>query len=116
MNEKEALKLERLFSLIGLARRAGRLHIGQDKVLAAARSGVHMLVITSNDVSAAVLRSLRPHEESGAVVRIELSNADRTELGGQAGVSAAQIVALPEQDGLARKIYSTFDDGSDANE
>ena len=116
MTELSRAGEERLFSLLGLARRAGKLLMGQDKVLEAAKSGRRLLVITSNDVSAAVLRSLRPHEECGLVTRIKISDADRTELGRRLGIAGAQIAALSELDGFAKKVLGIFNDRSDADE
>lgn len=114
--ELSGVKTDRVLNILGLARRAGMLLIGQDQVLSAAKAGTRLLVITSDDVSAAVLRSLRPHEEKGAVVRVAFADADRTELGERVGLAAAQIAALPRQSGFAKKILNIFNDGSDADE
>lgn len=116
MTEITGEKSERVLNLLGLARRAGKLIIGQDKVLAAAKSGVPMLVVAANDISAAVMRSLRPHEKKGAVTMLQVKEADRAELGARLGISSTQITALSEQDGLAKKILIIFNDGSDADE
>lgn len=116
MSDITGVGTERVFNLLGLARRAGKLLIGQDKVLAAAKSGVRLLVITSNDVSAAVTRSLQPHVEKGAVTAILMKDTDRTTLGLRLGISSTQITALPERDGLAKKILNIFNDWSDADE
>lgn len=116
MTELSSERTEQVFNLLGLARRSGRLLMGQDKVLVAAKKGTRLLVITSGDVSAAVLRSLRTHEERGSCARITITDADRTALGGRLGIASTQIVALPIQDGLAKKILNIFNDGSDADE
>lgn len=107
---------EQVFSLLGLARRAGKLLIGQDKVLAAAKSGAGLLVLTSNDVAAAVERSLRPHAERGSVIRITVADSGRAAFGARLGVSSAQIAALPKNDGLSKKILNIFNDRSGADE
>lgn len=109
-------KKEQLLGLLGLARRSGKLLIGQDQVITAAKTGTRILVITSEDVSAAVLRSLNPAEEKGSVLRIAINGVDRTVLGRSVGIASTQIAALPLQHGFARKILNIFDDGSDADE
>lgn len=116
MNNPAAERTEQIFNLLGLARRAGKLLVGQDKVLSAAKSGAALLVVTSNDLAAAVERSLKPHAERGFVTKIVIADYDRAALGTRLGVSSAQIVALPKEDGLSRKILNIFNDGSDAYE
>lgn len=116
MTELAGDKAEQVFALLGLARRAGKLLIGQDKVLAAAKSGAKLLALTSNDVAAAVERSLRPHLERGSVIKIAVADSDRAAFGARLGVSSAQIAALPKDDGLSKKILNIFNDWSGANE
>lgn len=116
MIELSGERTEQVFNLLGLVRRAGKLLIGQDKVLSAAKAGACLLVITSNDASEAVLRSLRPHEERGTVTRIMITDTGRTVLGRRLGITSAQITALSAQEGLAKKILNIFNDGSDADE
>lgn len=109
-------RTDQALNLLGLARRAGKLFIGQDQVLEAAKTGNGLLVMTSNDVSAAVLRSLKPHEKKGTAVRITFTNIDRTVFGGRLGIQSAQIAALSSRDGFAKKILNIFNDRSDADE
>lgn len=116
MNEFTEEKAVQIFNLLGLACRAGRLLIGQDKVLAAAKSGTRLLVVTSNDVAPAVVRSLKPHADKGSVMCIGIPSRDRAAMGASFGVSSAQIVALPKENGLSEKILTIFNDGSDADE
>lgn len=116
MAELTDKKKEQLFGLLGLARRSGKLLIGQDQVIAEAKAGTRMLVLTSDDVSAAVLRSLNPSEEKGLVQRFSINGADRAMLGRSVGVTSTQILALPLQHGFAKKIINIFDDRSDADE
>ena len=104
---------EKLLNLLGLAKRAGKLAVGQDKVFEACKAGSH-LVITACDVSANVLKSLKNAFEDGRARRLEIE-LDRTELGSRLGVQTAQIAALDIEDGFAKKIL-TLTKGSDANE
>lgn len=116
MAELTDKKREQLFGLLGLARRSGKLLIGQDQVITAVKTGARMLVITAEDISAAVLRSLNPAEEKGSILRITINGVDRAMLGRSVGITSTQIAALPLGHGFARKILNIFDDGSDADE
>lgn len=116
MHELSGDRAEQVLCLIGLARRAGKLLVGQDKVLTAAKARSRLLVVTSNDLASAVERSLKPHIERGSVLSITVTDCDRTALGERIGVSSAQIAALPEEDGFSKRILNIFYDRSGADE
>lgn len=107
-------KNEELMNILGLARRAGILLIGQDQVFAGGKHSEKLVVIVTSDCSASVLRSLKPRVERGEAVLLKLENTDRTTLGSHLGVGSAQIAALPHG-GLAKKVLAIYD-RSDANE
>jgi ribosomal protein L7Ae-like RNA K-turn-binding protein len=103
-----------LLNMLGLARRAGLLLIGQDQVLASRKSHESMVVVVTNDCSANVRRALQSWEDKGEVTVIVLKNTDRATLGAYLGVGSTQIAALP-RGGLAEKVLSLYD-RSDADE
>lgn len=107
-------KLESLMNTLGLARRAGRLIIGQDLVFAAGKPNEKLLALVTRDCSPSVLRSLQPRVERGEIEVLTLNDTDRTDLGAHLGVGSAQIVALP-QGGLAKKVLAIYN-RSDADE
>jgi ribosomal protein L7Ae-like RNA K-turn-binding protein len=107
-------KTEKVLSLLGIARRAGRLIIGQDNVQESMRSD-NILAITANDCSGNVMRFLRNGINNRGLNLITLNETGRDVLGMRVGVKSAQVVALPFDDGFAVKIYSVMN-GSAANE
>ena len=107
-------KIESLMNILGLARRAGRLLIGQDSVFAAGKSNEKLLVLVTSDCSSTVLRSLKPKLEREEIVVLTLENTDRIELGVHLGVGSTQIVAL-SQGGFAKKVLALYN-MSDADE
>jgi len=96
-----------LLNVLGLARRAGILLIGQDKVFAAMKLHKASVVVAACDCSANVRRSLKPGEDRGEITLVVLKNTDRSTLGAYLGVGSAQVAALP-QGGLAEKVLSLY--------
>ncbi len=96
---KESL-LEEIKSLLGLARRAGELLVGQDRTLEGLSAGKNLTVLLANDHSAALKRTI---DAKTADYRI-LEEINRAELGRLLGLRQAQIVALPAECGFAEKI------------
>ncbi|MDR3165264.1 MAG: ribosomal L7Ae/L30e/S12e/Gadd45 family protein [Synergistaceae bacterium] len=90
----------RILSLLGLARRARELVIGQDRVFDALRAGQKLCAITSEDCSQNVLRKARS-ATCGIIVIPGLSGES---LGAAVGINSAKIVALPSGSGFTRKI------------
>ena len=106
---------ERILDTLGMARRAGKLAVGQDKVLASLRRREPLLAVVTNDCSGSVLRSLNAGAARGEVRILVLKNVDRTVLGKRLGVGSAQVAALPCGGGFAEKVLSLYY-GSDADE
>jgi ribosomal protein L7Ae-like RNA K-turn-binding protein len=90
----------RALSLLGLARRAGELFVGQDRVFRELKAGRALFVITSSDCARNVLRKI----ENYSCERRVLNDISRIGLGGQLGVGSAQIAALPVGSGFVKKI------------
>lgn len=85
---------------LGMARRAGELIIGQDRVMGALSAGEKLLVLTSADASETLRRAL-----SIRGVRFRpMNGVDRRALGGALGLRQTVIAALPEGSGFAEKL------------
>lgn len=102
--------LNRALSMLGMARRAGALAIGQDRVLRALGTS-RSLVITTEDCSRNVLRKLAAHLDRSKSKWYALSGVTREELGKALGVAGAQIVALPLKGGFADKLSELLQQG-----
>ena len=87
-------------STLSLARRAGELVIGQDRVLDALSDGQALFVVLSCDHSETLMRSL---VRKGSTPRV-MTEVSRLELGRLLGLRQAQIAALPAQSGFAKKL------------
>lgn len=99
--------LERLLSMLGLARRARALIIGQDKVLAAKLN--KLLVVTSSDPAANVSRKLENREDGSSIYSIE--GLSRERLGTAVGLISTQIVAIDHKNGFAKKLEGLLKQG-----
>jgi ribosomal protein L7Ae-like RNA K-turn-binding protein len=89
-------------SLLGLARRAGLLLIGQDSILRASNS--RLFIVRTEDCSQSVLRKIeRRLIERGSVCFV-INGVSRERLGGSIGANSAQIAALPIESGLAKNL------------
>ncbi len=104
--------LEDIKSLLGLARRAGELLVGQDRTLEALSAGKNLTVLLANDHSAALKRTI---DAKTADYRV-LNGISRAELGHLLGLRQAQIVALPVDSGFAEKIKGLVQEGGNALE
>lgn len=100
---------EKLLSLIGLSRRAGKVTIGQDNVFQELRKRKSLLILVTEDTSSSVLRKV--HASDVNPVIIELKEISRYELGTSLGLNAAQIVSYDLEDGFAAKILKENDRG-----
>ena len=98
--ENAAGQDEKALSLLGMARKARALIVGQDKVFAAARGGNELLIITSADCSPNVMRKAL----SSNCETLAARDFSRETLGAAVGVMNAQIVALPRGSGFVKKL------------
>lgn len=92
--------VRKVLSILGMARRAGVVVIGQDNVLAKLKRGERLFMITTGDCSGALLLKIGRHCERGSVCR-SIDGITREELGGAMGISSTQIAALPAESGFA---------------
>ena len=109
---------KKALSLLGLARGAGALFIGQDKIAEALRGGGELAVFVTEDAGGGAMRKFLAAEERGRLKIYKLKNTGRALLGKSLGVSAAQAAALPAESGLAEKILAVLNEDrrSDADE
>ncbi len=103
--------MNKLLSLMGIARRAGRLSLGNDAAVDSVRQGEARLVILASDLSPRTAGGIRnaAEQEEVAVVQIgatmdEISMA----LGKRTG-----IVAVNDA-GFAKKMYALYTDYANA--
>ena len=95
----------KILNLLGIARRSGAIFIGQDQVLESCKKYKALLVLTSDDCSENVLKSLKNAETRIRIERARL-NFDRTQMGQSVGTKSAQIVSIDYENGFAGKILS----------
>lgn len=103
---------EEIKGTLGLARRAGELIIGQDRVLKSLSGGENLLVLLTRDYSDTLKRAI---DAKNAGVHV-LAKVSRLELGQLLGLRQAQIVALPVRSGFAEKIKGLLPEGGYAVE
>ncbi|MDR0616324.1 MAG: hypothetical protein LBG29_05895 [Synergistaceae bacterium] len=108
-------RIEEVLSLLGLARRAGILFVGQDQVFRA-RAKEGLFVIASEDCSPNVWSKISASGDGKTTGRT-LSGVGRDEMGRYIGVRSAQIAAVPINSGFAKKITLLLrQEGSDIDE
>ena len=106
----------KVLDMLGMARRAGGLLVGQDKVLPALKGAEKFAVFVTDDCSANVSRHIETAVQRGTAEIFLLEGTGRGELGASLGITAAQTAALPMKSGFVKKIYTLTCDRSDANE
>ena len=92
----------RALSLLGLARRAGLLLVGQDEVLGALKS--RLFIVTTEDCSPSVLRKVERKLTDRGSVCFVIKGVSRERLGRSIGANSAQIAALPIESGFAKNL------------
>lgn len=68
--------MNKLFSLLGLARRAGKLSLGHDAVFAAVRGGTAKGVILTSDASERHLKELETASFGGKTLTLEATSEE----------------------------------------
>lgn len=104
---------DKILSLLGLARRAGRLEAGFDPVRAAARAGRSALIVAAGDISEKTWKNLRYEAERA---RIQAVRIDRTmdELGRACGVRAG-IVSVNDK-GFAGALLKAMEEAGNGSD
>ena len=98
--------MDKLLSLLGLAKRAGRLEAGFDACAGAARAKRAALLIVAKDVSEKTFKNLRYEAERAGIPSLRLPEADMEQLGRACGVRAG-VVALTDK-GFAGAVLSAL--------
>lgn len=88
MNSKE-------LSLLGLARRAGKLEAGFDVVVAAAKEGRAYLLLAASDVSDKTFKNICYEAQRAGIAAVRI-NADMAETGRACGVRAGVLAVTDE--------------------
>ena len=115
-SDPQSIFNERLLSVLGMARKAREIFIGQDQVGDTVRKKKSLLVVTGEDISLNLDGALGRYVENGQCQRLRLVGVTRERLGNAVGIRSTLIVALSLNSGFARSILSFYDGGSDANE
>lgn len=87
--------MDKVLSLLGLCRRAGRLAPGFDVSREAARSGKAALLLAAGDVSEKTFKNLRYEAERAGIPAVRLKPS-MNELGRACGIKAG-VVAVADQ-------------------
>ena len=95
--------MDKLLSLMGLCRRAGKLGVGHDAVMDAARKGVARLVILTSDASSRHERELQAASFTGRLVKAGFTMEE-------AGLAVGKrsCVFSVNDDGFAKAIEKTL--------
>ncbi len=100
---------DRILSLLGLAQRAGKIITGEERVLAAVRSGEARLVILASDAAKNTRKKLTDKCLSFGVQLIEFGT--RTQLGHALGKQERVVVSIND-DGFARLVLNGLEKSS----
>ena len=93
--------MDKLLSLLGLARRAGKIEPGFDAAATAAKSGKAALLLAARDISEKTVKNLRYEGDRAGIPTLRVS-AGMEELGRACGVRAG-VLALTDP-GFARAV------------
>lgn len=105
--------MDKVLSLLGLCRRAGRLGAGFDVCREAARGGNAALLLAASDVSDKTYKNLRYEADRAGIPAVRL-NADMKELGRACGVKAG-VVAVNDR-GFAQAIMKEYGNGPESSQ
>lgn len=99
----------RELSLLGLARRAGKLELGFDAAASAARNKKARLLLAAGDISEKTFKNLRYEGERAGVPVLRLKT-DMAETGRACGVKRAGVLAVTEP-GFAKALQNAMEQG-----
>ena len=86
---------DKLLSLLGLAKRAGKLEPGFDAAVAAVRSGKASLLVAARDISEKTVKNLRYEGDRAGVPTLRIQ-AGMEEVGQACGVRAGVLAVTDE--------------------
>lgn len=108
--------MRRLFGVLGIALKANILLSGQTNVKNALRNGVRLFVLLTEDHSRNVMSAIAGYRDRGRCKVIVLKGVTRNSVDMHLGLGQTQILAIPEDNGLAGKIEALLTEGVDTNE
>ena len=94
--------MDNTLPLIGIAKKAGQLAIGEEPVGTAARAHKARLILIASDAAAATVRRAETFAQAGGIFTLPLA-ATKAELGGMLGRTSCAMVAITDA-GLAASI------------
>ena len=98
--------MERILSMIGLARKAGRVEPGEEPVGAAARAKKARIILVASDAAPSSLRRAASFAQAGGCPLVPLE-ADKEQLGrclGKTSVAMAAVTDIGFADAIVRKL------------
>ena len=98
--------MNNILSMLGLAKKAGRLEIGEEPVGAAARARDARLILLASDAADNTLRRARHFAEAGACLLTQIP-ATKDELGSAVGRTSCAMLAVTDigfADAVAKKL------------
>ncbi len=101
--------MDKILSLLGLARRAGRLTLGFDAVCASVVKNESRLILTAADVSEGTMRKLRNHL-SGSEINITGIPFEQAQINAAIG-KPVRIISVNDS-GFANRIMELLDNGN----
>ncbi|MGC9372435.1 MAG: hypothetical protein ACP5DY_03865 [Thermovirgaceae bacterium] len=108
--------MTRLFEILGMALKANILTSGQTRVKRALGRGGRLLVLLTEDHSRNVLSAVAGYHERGRCKVIVLKGVTRDSVAARLGLGRTQILAIPEDNGMARTIEALVTEEVDTNE
>ena len=98
--------MNNILSMLGLAKKAGRVEIGEEPVGAAARAHDARLILLASDAADNTLRRARHFAEAGACLLTQIP-ATKDELGSAVGRTSCAMLAVTDigfADAVAKKL------------
>ncbi|MBQ1675548.1 MAG: ribosomal L7Ae/L30e/S12e/Gadd45 family protein [Oscillospiraceae bacterium] len=87
--------MEHILSMIGLAKKAGRVEIGEEPVGAAARAKKARLILVASDAAPSSLRRAQSFAEVGSTILLTIP-ADKDALGSSLGRTSVAMAAVTD--------------------
>ena len=87
--------MEHILSMIGLAKKAGRVEIGEEPVGAAARAKRARLILVASDAAPSSLRRAQSFAEVGSTILLTIP-ADKDALGSSLGRTSVAMAAVTD--------------------
>lgn len=98
--------MDSVLSLLGLAKKAGRIELGEEAVGATARAHGARLILLAKDAATNTVRRAQRYAEEGACLIAEIP-ADKNALGGAVGRASCAVLVLTDvgfADAVAKKL------------